>query len=91
MLQGRHDGVDGKDYERTASMFPTNEGSLDRDVRIALGVMFAVVATFFLGGIWQIIAGVLAVILLATAALGFCPLYVILGINTTHSGHSPRH
>ncbi|MCS6841479.1 MAG: DUF2892 domain-containing protein [Roseiflexus sp.] len=63
-------------------MFAKNEGPIDRGVRAVLGLA-ALVATFtLLNGIWQIVAGVVAFMLLVTAAVGVCPLYSVLGINT---------
>ncbi|HNP85374.1 MAG: DUF2892 domain-containing protein [Chloroflexi bacterium SZAS-1] len=62
-------------------MLSLNEGSLDRGIRIVVGlVLFALV--FTLTGIWQIIAGIAGLLMLATGAIGFCPLYRIFGIST---------
>jgi hypothetical protein len=63
-------------------MFATNEGSLDRAIRLVLGVALLALALAALSGVWQIVAGAAAVILLLTAAVGFCPLYRIFGIST---------
>jgi hypothetical protein len=63
-------------------MLPKNVGTLDRDIRLVLGVLLMIPALFILSGIYQIIAGLLAVVLFATAATGFCPLYTVLGIKT---------
>lgn len=61
----------------------TNESTTDRIIRM-LAAVVAAVAAFALGA--GTIAGVallaLAVILLVTAAVGFCPLYRLLGIGT---------
>jgi hypothetical protein len=35
-----------------------------------------------LSGLWQIVAGVVGLVLLVTAAIGICPLYSVLRINT---------
>ncbi|MBX0329157.1 DUF2892 domain-containing protein [Oscillochloris sp. ZM17-4] len=59
-----------------------NEGSIDRVVRLAVGVLLLGVAFIFLGGVWQIIVGLLGVIALATGAIGVCPLYRVFRINT---------
>jgi hypothetical protein len=66
-------------------MFPTNEGSADRDVRIVLGIVLAVVAIFYLQGLLAIVLGILSLVLLVTSAIGFCPIYKIIGINTAQS------
>ncbi len=59
-------------------MFKTNEGSLDRAIRALVGI--ALITLVFVGP--KTPWGWLGIIPLATAALGWCPLYAILGINT---------
>lgn len=56
----------------------TNVGGLDRIIRAVLGI--ALIAMTLMGtiGVW----GWLGVVLLGTAALGWCPPYQIFGINT---------
>ncbi|MDZ4719071.1 MAG: DUF2892 domain-containing protein [Roseiflexaceae bacterium] len=66
-------------------MFPKNEGSLDRDLRIALGVVLAIVAVFYLQGLFAVVFGILSLVLLVTSAIGFCPIYKVIGINTAQS------
>lgn len=63
-------------------MFAKNEGPIDRGIRAVLGMVALVAAFTLLSGIWQIIAGVVAFMLLVTAVIGVCPLYSVLGINT---------
>jgi hypothetical protein len=63
-------------------MLPKNEGTLDRDLRLALGFLFMIPAMFILGGLLQIVAGLLAVVMFATAATGFCPVYAVIGVKT---------
>ena len=55
-----------------------NEGTLDRAVRIILGL--ALIAMAYLGhiGAW----GYIGVVPLATGLIGWCGLYSVLGINT---------
>lgn len=61
----------------TASFFARNEGTIDRLLRVALGLALLFVA--FTGrGAW----GYIGIVPLLTGALGTCPLYSILGINT---------
>lgn len=62
----------------------TNEGSLDRALRLILGIV--VLSLAFVGP--KTPWGFLGLIPLATAAIGFCPLYRVLGIDTCHT---PRH
>lgn len=60
-----------------------NVGTLDRIARLGLG---AVLGAVFLAGFvatplsWLV--GVLSVIMLATGALGFCPIYRVVGVRT---------
>ncbi|PKQ32779.1 MAG: DUF2892 domain-containing protein [Actinobacteria bacterium HGW-Actinobacteria-2] len=60
-----------------------NVGNTDKVVRAAIGVI-ALVAAFLIGitSGWGIVLAVVAVIALVTAAVGFCPLYRVFGINT---------
>ncbi|VVB88067.1 Uncharacterised protein [uncultured archaeon] len=60
-----------------------NCGTIDRVVRIVVGiVLLYVAATGMVQGIVMYIAGLLGLIMLATAILAYCPLYVPLKINT---------
>lgn len=71
-------------------MFPQNEGTLDRLIRLALGLGMGAIAFTLLAGIWQIVAVVVAAILLVTAATGFCPLYALLHISTKRQTQDTR-
>lgn len=62
-----------------------NMGTVDRLIR---GFIIAPAAIVWAGvagwtGLWAIVALAVAGIMLATAALGFCPLYALLRIDTT--------
>ena len=59
-----------------------NEGSLDRVVRIVLGILLLLVSTYYLSGVIQVIAAILGLISLFTGLTGFCGLYSLLGIST---------
>ncbi len=63
-----------------------NEGTADRAVRAIAGVAALVVAWMFLGlaagAILGIVVALVGVVLLVTAAVGFCPAYRIVGIST---------
>lgn len=60
-----------------------NVGGFDRTVRIVLGVVLIALAYFdVLSGTVAIIAYVVAGIALATGIIRFCPINVILGINS---------
>lgn len=54
-----------------------NIGSVDRVVRVVLGL--AIIAGGLVAQNWL---GVIGVVLLATAAIGTCPLYLPFGIST---------
>lgn len=71
-------------------MFRTNEGSIDRIARFLIGGALLGAAFLMFTGLWQIVAGVAGAILLVTAAIGFCPLYMLLGINTCPVNQSAR-
>jgi hypothetical protein len=65
-----------------SAMFKTNEGTVDRALRIIVGL--GLLLWFFLGqgeGFWHY-AKLIGVVPLATGLMGSCPVYSILGINT---------
>jgi hypothetical protein len=55
-----------------------NEGTLDRVIRVVLGI--AVLSLAFVGprSAW----GYVGVVPLLTGAVGFCPLYRLIGVST---------
>lgn len=55
-----------------------NEGSIDRTLRIVLGL--ALIAMVFVGP--QTAWGWVGLVPLLTGLVGFCPLYRLVGINT---------
>jgi hypothetical protein len=64
-------------------MFKINEGSADRVIRVVLGIVL--LALYFMGtvtGTLGWVALVVGIIALATGAVGFCPLYAVLGLST---------
>lgn len=56
----------------------TNVGGIDRILRIVLGLVLIGLAATGTVGVW----GWIGIVPLATAALGFCPLYTVLGFST---------
>ena len=63
--------------------FKANVGGIDRMGRAAVGVLLLVLAaTGTVQGTMALVAGVVGVVMLATAALRFCPLYPLVGMNT---------
>jgi hypothetical protein len=68
-----------------------NVGSLDRILRAILGVILLLVAFVpSIGaivhapeaGLWHWVIAVIGVVMLATSAIRFCPLYRVLGLRT---------
>lgn len=60
-----------------------NIGGTDRIVRIVLAVLLTVGAWMAgFGSVGGIILLVLAVVMLVTSAVGFCPLYALFGFAT---------
>lgn len=55
-----------------------NEGNLDRILRLTAGVVLVGLAATGTVGVW----GWVGVVPLATGAMGWCPLYSVLGIKT---------
>jgi hypothetical protein len=55
-----------------------NEGSVDRSVRVLVGVVLIGLAVSGVVGPWAYIG----LVPLVTGAVGMCPLYSLLGINT---------
>ncbi len=62
-------------------MLAKNVGQTDRAIRGAIGAIL-LIAFFMTSGGWSWLLLVVGVVLLATAALGSCPPYALLGINT---------
>ena len=56
----------------------TNIGTIDRALRIIVGIALIALAATGTIGLW----GYVGVVPLATALLGWCPAYSLLGIKT---------
>ncbi len=59
-----------------------NMGGTDRTVRIVIAVVAALLAVFVAKGALAVILWIVAVIMLVTALVRFCPLYLPFKINT---------
>lgn len=60
-----------------------NVGNADKLIRLVLAVVAAVVAfSVGAGSALGIVLLVVAAVLLVTAAVGFCPLYRLIGMST---------
>jgi len=60
-----------------------NEGTLDRALRVIAGLVLIGLAATGTVGVW----GYIGVVPLLTGAIGLCPLYSVLGINTCKLRH----
>lgn len=56
----------------------TNEGIVDRSLRVVAGLVLIGLAVTGTIGVW----GYIGVIPLVTGAVGMCPVYSLLGINS---------
>ena len=58
-------------------------GTIDKGIRLVLALLFVVLnLTHILTGVLGIVLLVLAIVFAVTSYIGFCPLYLPLGINT---------
>lgn len=63
-------------------MFTTNEGTVDRVVRVAVGL--ALLVWFYVDqgqGFWHY-AKLIGIVPILTGLVGWCPLYTVLGVST---------
>ncbi len=66
-------------------MFAQNVGSVDRIIRIVLGLALIAVGFFALAGTAGTIVGVIGFIPLLTGLVGWCPLYSLFKFSTRPS------
>ena len=60
-----------------------NEGTMDRILRVTLGVALLLVVSFgTVATPWSWILGVAGAAMLVTGALGFCGVYALFGVRT---------
>jgi Protein of unknown function (DUF2892) len=62
-------------------MFPTNEGTMDRAVRIIIGVALLTMFFFYPDASWRYWT-LIGVVPLFTGLVGSCPAYTLLGMST---------
>ncbi|ATA74746.1 MULTISPECIES: YgaP family membrane protein [Capnocytophaga] len=61
----------------------TNMGATDRIIRLLIAVAIGILYfTNVISGTLAIVLGILAGVFVLTSFIGFCPLYLPLGINT---------
>lgn len=59
-----------------------NEGSVDRALRVVLGIALVLIGFVAVGGGAGTVIGVIGFVPILTGLSGWCPLYSVLGINT---------
>ncbi|MBW6455899.1 MAG: DUF2892 domain-containing protein [Trueperaceae bacterium] len=60
-----------------------NESNTDRILRAIVGAALLIAwIAGWLSGAWAAVLGIVGLVLVATAIVGFCPLYRVLGIST---------
>lgn len=59
-----------------------NIGGIERAARAVVGIAVIAVGVYYQS--WW---GAIGAVLLLTAAVGWCPPYALLGIDTAHIGH----
>jgi hypothetical protein len=64
----------------------SNVGGIDRIARIVIGAVLVILAATGQVGAW----GWIGLLPLATGAVGWCPPYSILGINTCRNRNLPE-
>lgn len=67
-----------------------NESTADRAVRAIAGIILLILALTVAGAPWNWVLGIIGAVLLITGAVGFCPLYRILGVSTCRAPAAPR-
>ena len=63
-------------------MLKQNESSVDRIIRVVVGIVSLSVGYLFLTGIVQMVIYIIGLVSLVTGIVGFCGLYALFGIST---------
>ena len=62
---------------------PCNSGGMERIIRGVLGVVLVLAWLLnWIPGTLGLILGILGAVFAVTAAIGFCPIFAIIGVNT---------
>ena len=64
-----------------------NVGSVDRAVRVSVGLILVVLAGLGIIGVW----GWIGIVPIVTGLFKFCPLYPLLGMNTCSAPKQDLH
>ncbi len=59
-----------------------NVGTVDRVIRVFIGVLAAIVAFLVSSTVLKVILAILAIVMFFTAISGYCALYQVFGIST---------
>ncbi len=59
-----------------------NEGTIDRTLRVVVGLALIALALGYIPGVAATPFGWIGIVPLATGLIGWCPAYTLLGINT---------
>lgn len=62
-----------------------NESSVDRIIRLVIGLIVFYLGFFSIVGVGGIMIGIVGLVLIITGITGFCALYKLLGISTKKS------
>lgn len=62
-------------------MFKTNEGTIDRALRVIAGLVLLSLFFLYPDASWRYWS-LIGVVPLATGLIGWCPLYTVLGLST---------
>lgn len=69
------------------AMTYANQSNLDRSLRILVGLLMLIAGwTDSVTGVWGIALEVFGWVPLITGAIGWCPVYALLGISTRKTG-----
>jgi len=81
-LTNREKGSRSRATTEKGGIIMRNMGVVDRVVRSIAGLALVICGVLLLFGAWQIVAIVVGAILLLTAMVGICPLYMPFSIST---------
>ena len=62
-----------------------NMGSVDKTIRLVLGVVVIALGFYFQS--WW---GLIGIVLVATSSLSFCPFYLAFGLSTNKAGSETK-
>jgi len=62
---------------------PCNSGGMERIIRGVLGIVLVLAwLLHWVLGTFGLILGILGLVFVVTAAIGFCPIFAVMGIST---------